>query len=212
MTYHGIKNIFTEISQPSIHMDNEFISLGDHCVISLYMKKFGLKSQSYPFDWIISNMDIVIDILENKFVTFIDNPVVYEEKLPTKKIFYHHSIDKDKDYFKRCVCRFQNLIDKNCTFYMSISHTGGDKITQLNKNHRKYSHDDYLKLYRLLENYCKNCKLVIINIYNGTKNLTVEQIDINIYIYNIYGKLWGGILDKHSESELLQIFNNHKIF
>lgn len=193
--------------------NNEFISLGDHCVISLYLKKYNFKQQSYPFDWIVSNLDILNHVLQDDFSIFINNPSYYNNYIKSGKIFYHHSMDTDKEYFQRCISRFHDLATKNCTFFISISHTGGDNITKLEQNHREYQNEDYINVYKILtEKYKINCKLIIIHIWPGQNCTNDKIINSDIHLYNIYGKLWGGILNTSAEKELLAIFNKYKTF
>lgn len=45
-------------------------SLGTFCLTSMIIKNCGLKKESYLFDWIFSNVDIVIDCLKNDFKDF----------------------------------------------------------------------------------------------------------------------------------------------
>lgn len=49
-----------------------FCSLGYRCQIGTIMKNIGMKSVSYPFDWIVSDLLIKIDIINNNFENFLD--------------------------------------------------------------------------------------------------------------------------------------------
>ena len=47
-------------------------SLGTLCHSSYFLKQSNLKMASYPFDWIFSNIDMIIDCIENNFDKFLD--------------------------------------------------------------------------------------------------------------------------------------------
>lgn len=99
-------------------------SLGTLCFSSQLCKDTGLKRESYPFDWIFSTPEIIVNILKDKFSSFLNKNLyisqgekkcahkLYDEK----KMFNHHNPKKsaeDYDYFKRCVSRFNKLLASN---------------------------------------------------------------------------------------------------
>lgn len=62
-----MKRIFTKKKYENI------ISLGHFCSVALEMERYGLRSHSYPFDWLISdNFGSVIDLINNNFEGFFD--------------------------------------------------------------------------------------------------------------------------------------------
>ena len=77
---------------------------------------------SYPFDWIISNLNIVQQCLENKFTDFLDKQYYIDiddtkcgHSLYDKYMFYHRNPlrhSKDYDYYKNCITRFNELLNK----------------------------------------------------------------------------------------------------
>lgn len=99
---------------------NYVCSLGTHCHSSWYLKENKLKLASYPFDWIISSPDSVIDCLNDNFNKFLDKSYYSKKKhlyYSTQKFhntrFMHHNLssnEKDYQYFERCVERFRNLL------------------------------------------------------------------------------------------------------
>ena len=101
---------------------NYTCSLGTKCQSSNILKRNKLKLCSYPFDWIFSNYDNIIDCIENDFNIFLDKSYYIDiSKLKCghskyqKEMFNHHNplnnID-DYNYFVRCVDRFRNLLQK----------------------------------------------------------------------------------------------------
>lgn len=111
------------------------ISLGNHCLPAIIMKKYGLKKYSTPFDWIFSSPEMVIDCLNDNFTTFM-NPIylksitqsrknndnepgtshlLYENKYNLSEIFAHRDITNDNDYsyFVRAIERFNSILRKD---------------------------------------------------------------------------------------------------
>lgn len=100
-------------------------SLGRNCHTADIFKRNNWKKESYPFDWIFSNLDMVKHCIEDDFDTFLD-PQYYPIKDPESwqqnhsyyhpfsddKTFNHHNPLKKKDhlYFERCTKRFRSLL------------------------------------------------------------------------------------------------------
>ena len=95
-------------------------SLGNCCHTSQFMKDNKLKKCSYPFDWILSNHNIIIHCIKDNFVKFLDKSyyVSYSDKKCFHKyyndfMFFHHEPlinNDDYNYFIRCIDRFNNLL------------------------------------------------------------------------------------------------------
>jgi len=99
-------------------------SLGPQCHSSAILKRLDIKRESYPFDWIFSNIRNVEHSIKDDFTIFLDTQY-YTNKDPESKkqshsyyfengvsMFNHHNpIHKnDYDYFVRCVNRFNTLL------------------------------------------------------------------------------------------------------
>lgn len=105
------------------------VSLGDHCLTSALLKKYGLKQYSLPFDWIFSNLETVLDCIEDDFAKFLDekylvtglNPgnhlatqhLYYEQKFNVDKFMFNHmavTVPENRQYILRTVDRFRKLL------------------------------------------------------------------------------------------------------
>ena len=64
-----------------------YVSLGYRCSTAGILKRLGKKTESYPFDWMISRLPIVRHCIETQFRYFID-PQYYTEKR-THTTHYH---------------------------------------------------------------------------------------------------------------------------
>ena len=49
-----------------------YVSLGNYCLTSMLLKENNLKYESYPFDWMVSCIENVIDIFSDNFTNFLD--------------------------------------------------------------------------------------------------------------------------------------------
>lgn len=77
----------------------EYISLGSDCSVSYQLRKYGLQSSgSMPLDWcVLSSMDTLISILDNKFSGFTD----FKEYVIKPQSDNFDNFDC-KDYKSRC--------------------------------------------------------------------------------------------------------------
>ena len=99
-------------------------SLGPQCHSSNILKRLNIKKESYPFDWIFSNLKNVEHAIKDDFKIFLDTQY-YSNLDPVSKtqthsyyfengisMFNHHNPLNNihYDYFVRCVNRFNTLI------------------------------------------------------------------------------------------------------
>ena len=171
-------------------------SLGFNCHASQMLKDNNLKLESYPFDWIMSNLDVVKKCLQDDFKTFLDKDAYVDlgltkrcgHKIYCDNMFVHHNPlhnNSDYDYFNRCVNRFRKLLSSNDDklFIISIidgEHGIGNKISE-----------SFIKELEELSNILNKSTvnsnlLVIVNYPNKKtqkkvvktiKNLTILEID-----------------------------------
>ena len=92
----------------SILMDKyykNYISLGYFCGVAQDLEKMGLRNQSSPFDWGISNFENVIDAIDNKFYGFMD----YENLSQDVNIRNHYRDDLYRFYFFHDFSQYRSL-------------------------------------------------------------------------------------------------------
>ena len=99
--------------------DYEKVGLGQNCNASWYLKATENKRASYPFDWIFTTPEIIEDILSDNFEAFLDKSQLVSRGLDAGHERYHDwlfghrnpaSSDSDLEFFKRCVARWNELI------------------------------------------------------------------------------------------------------
>jgi hypothetical protein len=202
-----------------------YCSLGGNCMASTVLKRTGLKTESYPFDWIFSSEEMVKHCIEDNFKTFLDkseyNTNFADHSICEHKfystivenyqndesrddvIFNHHNpltSVEDYDYFQRCVQRFENLLssDESKVFLkVHINKTPYDGVISLSKS---------FTINELLSKHTTNHKLIVINACPTNKRgYEIKYNDNNLLFCNLYTftKSTGVDFDDIRENEYL---------
>ena len=167
-----------------MYLVNEVCSLGNLCHSAYLLKNNKLKKCSYPFDWIFSNVDIIIDCLNNNFNFFLKKEYLIDHsnfpndknkcghKLYHKNMFYHHNprLDENYKYYKRCINRFNNLLkNDNNKLFLIINVNNKNKLNLNIKEKLK-------KLNNTLSKYTKNYRILYIH------HIISNNLDHDFYI------------------------------
>jgi len=172
----------------------KYCSLGDSCKASYGLQSIGLKTESYPFDWLNSKSEIVKMCIEDGFKDFLDRSLYYSQVNeydadricqhhiytpflkfnPTleKQIFFRHrdplTVGEDYNYYIRSVDRFKNLLASD-----------EDKLfikTYVNKDLDVSYLDDALSLTEFLESHTTNYRMIVIkHSVTGTQSFKAEE-------------------------------------
>ena len=169
---------------------NYICSLGNQCHPAKWCKMMNLKKCSFPFDWVLSNEEIIIDCIKNDFVQFLDRNLHIKSKRHPKsntksghkiyggKMFNHHNIllDEDYNYFCRCVDRFRKLMkkDKKKLFIICNENNTSPEINA-RLNQKLY------KLYETIKLKTKNFEFLVIYhiIGNKTDSQVIDDLKLN---------------------------------
>jgi hypothetical protein len=98
------------------------IGMGQNCCTSWYLKQSENKLASYPFDWIVTSPEIIIDILDDDFNRMLDRNQIISKAYRAGHKYYHDilfghrnpALSKDDyEYFQRCVQRWKVLMNQN---------------------------------------------------------------------------------------------------
>lgn len=175
---------------------NYTCSLGGWCHSSQLLKRNNLKLCSYPFDWIFSNYDNIINCIEDNFNIFLDKSYfinISQSQCGHSKynnhMFNHHNPlnnINDYNYYVRCVDRFKNLLQKQehklfiMTFVNMNTIEDGYKFDENIKNkiidfNNKFS--KYTSNYTLL---------VIFHIPNKEQNHNIFTYTDNIHFLELH--------------------------
>ena len=177
----------------------QFISIGPYCDTTEILKLFGLRTKSYPFDWIFSSLEIVYHCISDRFHTFLDNKYFLSGKTEksTKHSFYNHLLDTE--------ILQQRYIEQNLKYKPSEgnlhNHHDLNNISHFNIVQRRCN--------RFLEQILHKTCLVYFNCY------TVEYDDIIKFsekIKNHDQVFVLGILENNLEQKILYHSPNCKIY
>lgn len=112
----------------------EFISVGPYCITSNLLLTLGLRTKSYPFDYIFSSLEMVEHCIHNRFDVFLDKQyyktgtapdvnesnthhLFYSKMIDTELLRKHHIANNLPDIAKnlknREVFLHHNLLDNN---------------------------------------------------------------------------------------------------
>lgn len=175
-------------------------SLGPRCHSASILKRLELKKASFPFDWIFSNLDMVIHCIENDFKIFL-NPKYFSIRDPTSTkqqhsyykendddaIFNHHNplYKKDYNYFVRCTERFKTLLNQKGLKLFVITYLNFWKIDEPFKN-------NIIEKIKKLNNYTTNYGILCIIQYIAEKEEEQHtfsfSIHNNIHFLEVYTK------------------------
>jgi hypothetical protein len=153
----------------------KIFSVGFRCSTAGILKKLGLKTESYPFDWLISRIYVIRHCIENNFVEFI-NSNNYEKRI-TKT---YNNKDTDNEGF---ICEEHILFNR---FYQHDNKMGEINTYQYNlaMNHHNIMEEKDNQYYRrCIERFqsllCLNQPKMFIHI----TPLIVKDIEYNIQYY-----------------------------
>ena len=206
-----------------------YISFGSRCHTSAFLKRNNLKKESYPFDWIYSNLNLILDCLKTNFKYFLDKQYysIHDEnsKLQTHLLYYpngttmfnHHNplLEKDYNYFKRCICRLYNILksDEKKLFMIIVDENEYNEYYSF-PDYKLYDHqNDFVNFSNELKCITNNFELLIIfhkktgfNYWEYTINDNITMVyfttlsfsngvefinqDDNVYLDNIYTNIF----------------------
>jgi len=182
------------------------ISFGHRCSSASFIKLLDLKTESYPFDWIVSKLDVIQNCIETNFVNFLNvnnyvatNTETYNMIDNTKHHICHENIQVNVFYET-------NNNNNNISTYnykLALTHHNLNNATDY-----EYYQRCIVRLYELFEMdirkyYIHFYPIIGINEYQHTKDQILTEFDnFNQFIItktkNIFGIYF--ILINHSEN------------
>ncbi len=149
------------------------VSLGFFCGVAQELERKGFREKSFPFDWVISNLKTVNDLIENKFNGLFDLNYLYKNEEFTdevkhkKYIFnFYHDFDKNKTIekqidkvqlkYERRIKRFYNLLNSSHAVLFVCYINDADPIGNVDMPNQ------IIKLVNLLNQYKLNYKIIFI--------------------------------------------------
>lgn len=171
---------------------NYVCSLGSLCHSAFLLKRNNLKVESFPFDWIFSDPDMVIQCVVNEFNIFLDksyytitSEIQRGHVLYGSNIFFHHNPLKNEDdynYYLRCVDRFNILLKKTEPKLFVMIFINNDHGSRLEK-----FKNSIIEFNNKFKKYTENYNLLVIIQFPTTDNNhhSFTYID-NIHFLDLY--------------------------
>lgn len=130
-------------------MFSNFVSLGAYCAVAASMSKFGLRSWSGPFDWLVTNsFKWVLYFVENDFEGFLErndlerwenNPRAFKNKksdfrfFHDKEFLFEEQYDGLRQKYMRRIDRFLGETEKPTCYIRWV--TSDNEIEYINKHY-----------------------------------------------------------------------------
>lgn len=184
---------------------NYTCSLGELCHATEILKRNNYKLSSYPFDWIFSSCDTILDCIKDNFKIFL-NKSYYINLSETKcghlkyhkYMFNHHNPLFNKGYYEyyvRCVDRFRNLLQKQehklfIIIFVNLDNLDNiDNLDDLSDNYKNIKNKviQSIEFNDKFSKYTSNYTLlVIIHIKTKEKNNHLFTYNDNIHFLELY--------------------------
>lgn len=190
----------------------KFVSLGYFCSVAKELEKLGLRSESLPFDWLVSDFEGVIYAIQNRFEGFLE----YDNLVQKKNEHFHYKdiqygfeffhdfskykslekqLSKVREKYARRIDRFYEVITEPTIFIRYIS---DEIIVDGKAKELVYIEKNYENIIKLITSFNENNQIIFIankgvtstklNIYNVEKDLNDrvarEPIGKNSSLFN----------------------------
>jgi len=188
----------------------KFISIGPYCNTADILKANNLRTESYPFDYIFSSLEIVKHCINDKFNIFLDKKyyICGDNNQSTKHLFYckfldtplllkHHiNFNYPNDYKVSSGNLFNhhNLIDDNGNYEKFKRRC--ERLLNLIENNIKivfvyyncYT-DDFNDIIDFYNTFSYNKNIYIVGIFKNNDEKKILYENINCKIYQNYDTL-----------------------
>ena len=183
-----------------INNDNlEKVSIGENCNSAWYLKETNNKNSSYPYDWIFSSPEIIIDTLNDNFEKFLDKKLITSLGKNAGHEYYHSSLfnhrnpllsDNDYHYYKRSTQRLIDLFNNKTpvVFICTVLNEYEKRTSWYNgfnkkiKRPKKQTLADFMVLIDLILSKNSEAKFFFIEQYTEKEiEMSVEHSTKNIF-------------------------------
>jgi hypothetical protein len=96
-------DIYVGLEEDKISEKTILFSIGHRCTSASLIKHLNLKFESYPFDWVVSKLEVIIDCIETDYQHYLNSDNYNEKQSETFNL---------SDGKKRHIC-FENIVYNN---------------------------------------------------------------------------------------------------
>lgn len=167
------------------------ISLGAFCFVASELRRYEVRKKAYPFDWIITDLKSVIELIENEFLNFTalkylekkeENNIVFYDNNAYSLIRFIHDFNENCDNTVLIQDKYQRRIQR---FYQDIKSETLFVRYVINQGEYKYILKKHDKISKLLKSFNSNNDIIyIINddikinyFFNFLKNIKVYFVE-----------------------------------
>ena len=157
-------------------MKKHFISLGYFCSVASELESMGLRNESSPFDWLISDFEGVIKAIQNNFENFLDYEYLSQNRqypayyLNTKyNVHFYHDfspyiplkkqLSLVKEKYSRRIKRFYESISEPTLFVRYIS---DEQLVNGSSKELLWIEEHYDEIISLLKSFNENNEILFI--------------------------------------------------
>jgi hypothetical protein len=193
------------------------ISFGHRCSSASFIQKLGLKTESYPFDWLVSKLDVIKDCIETKFVHFlnVNNYITKNTEtvniIDNTKTHIHNEVALVNTYYEKDLQNIQTYNYKLAFNHQNIINDYEYYLRCINRLYELFKSDIqkyYLYFHPIMGiNDFKNNKENILNEFHNFNQYIIKKTK------NIFGIYF--ILIRHNEnikSIKLKETQNYNVF
>lgn len=176
------KNMADCLSDKQADRRYNFVSLGYFCSVALELDRIGLRQESFPFDWLITeSFELVMSLIKTNFNCFLLKENLYQESNispnyyydNTCKIHFYHDFnsvdtldnqyDKIKEKYDKRIERFYNRI-KSPTIFIRYC---------CNKDEIEYIQENRINIELFLKSFNSENKIIYIT---NIKNIGLDWV------------------------------------
>jgi hypothetical protein len=186
-------------------------SLGYRCSSAGILKHLGIKSESYPFDWLISRLPIIKDCIENDFQHFLNKDNYQKCETKTNHYFHLNNTSKNNsilicnesivynNYYQTKFTKDELVIPYSLhfphdtySFHLALNHR--DILCEEDHEYFKRCIDRFKKMIKINDNKISLYIHPVLSLFefeNNKTNLFNQFIEFHTYISSITKNLRG---------------------
>jgi hypothetical protein len=168
------------------------VPFGSDCGVSECLKKYNLRSFSFPFDWVVAYNGIA-KCIDEDFKNFIPK---LNERINDYDIYFHHdftpdTFNNDEAKYKRRILRLQNILEHS-----------EEEVVFLRKGHPPHHHDEHNGQYTVIKSDLEDAEYLDAVLSNRYKNLKYK-----IIVTLVCGKCFDKDITYVTHSDRIEVHN-----
>ncbi|USH05439.1 papain-like cysteine peptidase [Grimontia kaedaensis] len=188
--------------------NTKFVSLGENCSSAWYLKQLGLKKASYPFDWVFSSPEIILDCLNDNFEKYLDKGLIVPKRGGTSAghSYYHDDLfnhrnplasDNDYSYLQRCCDRLTGLVQSqhSACYLITLINEPGKRLNWANGFNKQFAMPEGERLQSVsslveyLRERNENSKFVLVDHYTDSdKPLKCGRMSDDVFFMQFHAR------------------------